>query len=310
MGLWAFFRRLFHGRGHGLDELARRLGMTEAELLAVRPEYREFTIPKRSGGTRRILAPADDLKALQRRILRRLLARLRAHPAATGFERGQSIVTNARPHVGQAVVVRLDLKDFFPATRARRIQDYFRKVGWNRPAARLLTRLCTYDGGLPQGAPTSPRLSNLVNYRLDARLAGLAVRQQLRNPRTNEPLDDRPIGATYTRYADDLTFSFPSDDPDVIHYVIRLTGHIVAAHGYELHRRRKLRILRRHARQQVTGLVVNTRVNLPRATRRWLRAVEHRAATGRSATLTPDQLAGWRALQQMIAKQSEPDSSG
>ena len=309
MGLWGFFHRLFLGRGHGVEELARRLGMTGAELLAVRPAYREFTIPKRSGGARRILAPADDLKVLQRRILRRLLARLRAHPAATGFERGRSIVTNARAHVGQAVVVRLDLKDFFPATKAERVRRYFRKVGWNRPAARLLTRVCTFDGGLPQGAPTSPRLSNLVNYRLDARLAGLAVSQQLRNPRTNEPLDDRPIGATYTRYADDLTFSFPSDDPDAIQYVVRMARTIVADVGYELHRGHKLRVLRRHARQQVTGLVVNARVNLPRATRRWLRAVEHRAATGRSPTLTPAQLAGWRALQQMVAKQSEPDSS-
>ena len=307
MPLWVAFRRLldrlFPGRGHGVEELARRLDMPAGELHGFQPAYREFTIPKRSGGTRRILAPDAALKALQRRILRRLLGRLKAHPAAHGFERGRSIVTNARPHVGQAVVVRLDLKDFFPATRAKRVYGYFRKVGWNRPAARLLTRLCTHDGGLPQGAPTSPRLSNLVNYRLDARLTGLAVRQQLRNPRTNESLDDRPIGATYTRYADDLTFSFPSDDPDVIHYVVRMTREIVAAHGYELHVTRKLRVLRQNARQQVTGLVVNDGVNLPRTTRRWLRAVEHRVARDGRSTLTPEQLAGWRALRKMVADQ-------
>jgi hypothetical protein len=196
----------------------------------------------------------------------------------------------------------MDLKDFFPATKAKRVRAYFRKVGWDRPAAALLTRLCTFDGGLPQGAPTSPRLSNLVNYRLDARLTGLATRRRLHNPRTAGRIEERPVGATYSRYADDLTFSFPTDDRTLVRYVVRMTGYIVGREGYEL--RRKLRVLRRHARQQVTGLVVNARVNLPRKTRRWLRAVEHRLATGRAATLTPAQLAGWRAFREMIARQS------
>ncbi|HKB05027.1 MAG TPA: reverse transcriptase family protein [Gemmataceae bacterium] len=305
MGLWGLIQWLIRGRGHGVEELARRLGMSVADLRAVRPAYREFTIPKRSGGTRRILAPDDQLKALQRLILKRLLARLRSHPAATGFEKGQSIVTNARAHVGQAVVVRMDLKDFFPATRAKKVRKYFRGVGWDRPAAKLLTHLCTFEGGLPQGAPTSPRLSNLVNFRLDARLAGLATRRRVYNPRTAGHLEERPVGATYTRYADDLTFSFPTDDRKLIRYVVRMTKHIVASEGYELHLHRKLRVLRRHTRQQVTGLVVNDWVNLPRATRRWLRAVEHRLATGRAATLTPAQLAGWRALRAMVEAQSE-----
>ena len=199
MGLRGLFRRLLgrlvRGKGHGVDELARRLGMAAGELRAVRPRYREFFLPKRSGGTRRILAPDQALKAVQRRILRRLLARLRSHPAATGFERGRSIVTNALPHVGRAVVVRMDLKDFFPSTRAGRVRAYFRRVGWDRAAAGLLTRLCTFEGGLPQGAPTSPRLGNLVNYYLDAQLTRKAAR----------------IKGVYTRYADDLTISFYRD---------------------------------------------------------------------------------------------------
>src|SRR5262249_44280484 len=154
----------------------------------------------------------DGLKTIQRRILRRLLGRLRCHPAATGFERGRSIVTNARAHVGKAVVVQMDLKDFFTSTTTRRVRKYFRKTGWNREAADLLIRLCTHQGGLPQGAPTSPRLSNLVNYRLDARLARLAGRRRLYDPRTGQRIGSREIGAKYTRYADDLTFSFQSDD--------------------------------------------------------------------------------------------------
>src|SRR5262245_33599426 len=101
MGLWELLDRLFvrafPGRGHGVGELARRLGLSEEELRALEPVYRPFTLPKRTGGTRHILAPEDRLKAVQRRILRRVLRRLRCHPAAAGFERGWSIVTNALP---------------------------------------------------------------------------------------------------------------------------------------------------------------------------------------------------------------------
>jgi len=248
---------------------------------------------------------------LQRRIVRRLLRRLRCHAAATGFERGRSIVANALPHASKAVVVRLDVKDFFGSTRSRRVYRYFRAIGWNRDASRLLLRLCTFDGCLPQGAPTSPRLSNLVNFRLDARLAGLAnlgAREETRlrryrDPRTGAPVtadvpDTHPIAA-YTRYADDLTFSFAVDDPRAIRDLIYRAKRILRAEGYEPNGR-KQRIHRRHARQLVTGLVVNEEVNLPRTTRRWLRAVRHRLESGRPASLTPGQLAGWVSFWRMV----------
>jgi RNA-directed DNA polymerase len=283
--LWRWLR---HGSGHGVEELARRLGCDAAVLVAFRPGYKEFTLPKRSGGRRRLCAPDAPTKSLQRQVLRRLLGRLRCHPAATGFQRAESIVSNARPHVGQAAVVRLDLKDFFPSTSWERVRAYFRRIGWNRPAAAILTRLCTHRGGLPQGAPTSPRLSNLVNYRLDGRLAGMA----------------RKLGLAYTRYADDITLSFPIDDRRLIGYMIRFVRRVVGAEGYQVHGRKKLHIRRRHQQQCVTGLVVNDGVRLPRPTRRWLRAVDHHLRTGRPATLTPQQRAGWDALQIMIAEQA------
>ena len=286
MSLWA---RIMGKEGHDVDELARRLDVDADHLRAVRPQYTEFTIPKRSGGTRRILAPGSELKAVQRRILRRLLERLGVHPAATGFQKGHSIVTNALFHAGKAVVVHMDIRDFFGTTRTKRVSTYFRKVGWNREAASLLTALCCHDGGLPQGAPTSPRLSNLVNYRLDARLTGLAG----------------TAGALYSRYADDMTFSFDRDDHDAVEHAIWKTKRILADEGYKLHTHKKLHIRRRHQRQIVTGLVVNERVHLPRETRRWLRAVEHHAATGQPTTLSPEQLAGWRALRLMIDAQRQ-----
>ncbi|MFL5241828.1 MAG: reverse transcriptase family protein [Gemmataceae bacterium] len=295
MGVFDVIRKLFAARPapcgvRTVEEFATRLGLSVDELRAARPTYREFSIPKRSGGTRRILAPEPELKSIQKRILKRLLGRLKVHSAVCGFERGRSIVTNANCHCGQAIILRMDLKEFFESTSAERVARYFGAIGWDREASQLLVRLCTHDNGLPQGAPTSPRLSNLVNFHLDARLDGLGGK----------------YGAVYTRYADDLTFSFASDAVASAHAVIRATKAIVAKMGYRLHQRRKLHIRRRHTCQLVTGLVVNKQVNLPRETRRLLRAVEHRLAMGRQTSISQKQLNGWNALRAMIANQAEP----
>jgi len=309
MGLRDFIRELFGGQGAGVrrterpgdrqresrpeppglgpEELSRRLGAGLAELLAIKPQYGTFEVPKRSGGRRTIHAPAPQLKALQRRILRRLLGRLAVHPAAVGFERKQSIVTHARRHAGAAVVLRMDIRDFFPSTTRSRVGEYLRAIGWGREARDMLLGWLTWRDALPQGAPTSPRLSNLTNYAMDARLSGQAA----------------ACGATYTRYADDLTFSFAADSRQAVRKVIGGTKKIVGDYGYRLHQKRKLVIRRRHQRQMVTGLVVNARPALPRQTRRRLRAIRHHLAAGRAATLTAEQLAGWNALETMILRQ-------
>ncbi len=205
-----------------------------------------------------------------------------------GFEKGQSIATNAAPHVGAAVVLKMDLRDFFTRTTVARVRSYFVKIGWDGESADLLVHLTTHKGGLPQGAPTSPRLSNLVNYQLDARLFGLAL----------------TLEAKYTRYADDMTFSFSVDDREKIAQAIQVTQTIVEECGYHLHTSKKLRINRQHDRMLVTGLVVNAKLQLPRTTRRRLRAVEHRLKSGKAATMSEMQLRGWRSLEAMVrAKQ-------
>lgn len=298
--MFSFLKRLLGGAQpaarFGVEELARRMGTTVAALRAVPISYSQFQIPKRSGGSRTIHAPAPGLKAIQRTILRRVLGKLKAHPCATGFERGHSIVTNALPHVGRGVIIKLDVKDFFTSTTTARVGEYFRAIGWDSEAAELLTAICTTQGALPQGAPTSPRLSNLVNYRLDARLAALAGAR----------------GASYSRYADDITFSDSQTSTDAqtrANDLIRATRQILKDSGYQLHTDKKLRIARRHDRQIVTGIVVNQKPNLPRKTRRLLRAVEHRLRTGRQPTMTPGQLQGWKSLQMMVATQGsvQPD---
>ena len=272
-----------------LEDLAALVGESPEHLRGFEPRYRLHRIPKRRGGTRTIHAPAEPLKALQRQLLRSVIAgQLRAHAAAHGFEKGRSIVTNAAPHISKGVVVKLDVRDFFASTHADRVERWFRWLGWNEDATAVLLRLTTWEGGLPQGAPTSPALSNRVNVGLDQRMKKIASRR----------------GGSYTRYADDLTFSFSrSWSKNALRR--RVTGAlqeargVLRAHGYEP-RHDKQAVLYPHRQQRVTGLVVNERVRVPRATRRWLRAVEHHQATGRPTTLTDVQLAGWRAFMHMV----------
>lgn len=300
-----------------IDDLARRLDIRPQYLRLIQPAYQVFAIAKANGGKRIIAAPDKKTKEVQRLVLGRLLKRLKCHACATGFEKGHSIVTNAQVHCGADVILRMDIQDFFSSTSAERILDYFRSIGWDEEAAHILLTICSWEGGLPQGAPTSPRLSNLVNVAMDARLAGFADR----------------LGCVYTRYADDITFSIFRNRMDASHFsvaqnpktlekikvspdhprweklfvssFIYMTNMVLGQYGYRIHRRRKFHIRRRHQRQLVTGLVVNEKPTLPRETRRWLRAVEHRLATGRDTSLTEVQLEGWKALRYMIESQSE-----
>lgn len=299
--------------GHTVGELATRLKCSIDKLAAAPVVYRQFSIPKRSGGQRVIHGPDPSLKRIQRRILDRLFGKLASHPAATGFEKGASIVANAFGHVGADVVLRMDIKNFFTATRHDRLRGYLYAIGWDKESTDILIRLCTYKGSLPQGAPTSPRLSNLINYELDARLDGWAQK----------------VGAIYTRYADDITFSFHHIDRacsfemtaqnpktcekvpysiqanTLIPFTILITKKVLAEYGYQLHTKRKLNIRRKHQQQKVTGLVVNNSVALPRKTRRWLRSVKHHLDNGKPASLNSQQLAGWQAFRSMIETQKK-----
>ena len=187
-------------------------------------------------------------------------------------------------------MVTCDVRDFFPSLTADRVDAYFRRVGWDAEAAALLTRLTTHefaDGrrGLPQGAPTSPRLSNLLMHKVDYTLGRFAER----------------LGGAYTRYADDLAFSLPDDDRYAVTDFLRTARGALKKAGLELHPG-KTKILRRHQRQMVCGLVVNDRLNLPRETRRRLRAALHRRKTTGTATLTDDQLRGWAGVLAMVAR--------
>ncbi|GBC61799.1 RNA-directed DNA polymerase [Desulfonema ishimotonii] len=236
--------------------------------------YRRFFIPKKRGGRRLISAPMPRLKALQYFVLENILAKIPPHKAAHGFLPGHSIVTNAVPHVGKDVVINLDLKDFFPTISYPRVKGLFRSLGYSEQQATLFGLICTepdtdaveLDGEtyfvarserhLPQGAPTSPAISNLIFRKADRRLQGVADQ----------------LGFAYTRYADDLTFSASGDAAEALTRLLWGVRQIVKDEGFVLHPD-KLRVMKKGARQEVTGIVVNEKLNISRKSLRNFRAL-------------------------------------
>lgn len=218
--------------------------------------YRQFELPKRRGGTRTITTPQKSLKWLQRSLLQVLTHLFPRHKCGVGFERGESVVTHAKAHAGKRWVYVVDIQDFFPSITRSRVYGMLRAKPFeaSEPIARYLANLVTHDGALPQGAPTSPILANLLCRRMDARLFKWA----------------RERGHTYTRYADDLAFStnragFPEADRQRI-------VEIVEGEGFRVHPE-KQRLMPWYGRQLVTGLVVNRKANVPREYVRGLRAL-------------------------------------
>ena len=235
--------------------LAEILGVDAGELDAIRLgprlHYRPFTITKPDGRERRLLAPSPALKRLQRALLVNDLARLPVHPCATAYYPGASTVLNARPHARSRLIATVDLRDFFESTRAARVRRCFVEQGWGDEPLRTLMRLCVFRDGLPQGAPTSPCLSNLANVRLDERLERLARRAR----------------AIYTRYGDDLTFSWASESmPSGFTHAVE---DALASAGYEIQPRKGWRVSPIRDRPVVTGLVLagNGRLRIPLALR-------------------------------------------
>ena len=266
--------------------LSKELGLTIARLrwLVYHREvdsgshYHRWIVPKRDGRPRLISAPKPDLKRCQAWIAEKITEHLPVHGAAHGFLGGRSTVTNAAAHVGAEVVIKLDLEDFYPTITTPRVKGMFRKAGYGEQVAQIMALLVTespreqilIDGktyhvaigarSLPQGAPTSPSITNAICLRLDTRLARMAQK----------------LGFRYTRYADDLTFSWHEKKEAPVGQLLRIVNAIVHDEGFTVHRK-KTRIMRSGRRQQVTGLVVNKngpakKARVPRKLVRQIRA--------------------------------------
>lgn len=238
--------------------------------------YYVFELPKKSGGKRLIAAPKKQLKYLQQWLLNTVLNPLPVDDAVHGFTRNRSIVTNALPHVNKDIVINVDLKDFFPTISYQRVKGLFQKLGYSEQLATIFALISTQaeteevemDGvryyvqsgerRLPQGSPASPAISNLIAYRLDKKIKGLA----------------NQLGFTYTRYADDLSFSGSKEAEQNISRFLYFLKKIIALEGFTIHPD-KTHIMRSGNRQMVTGIVVNEKTGIQRSRLRRFRALLH-----------------------------------
>jgi RNA-directed DNA polymerase len=296
--------------GVDTDELAwfsNCAALGHDDVAAKRHHYHYRLCLKPHGGVRVLEAPQARLKALQRRILTEIVGQVPPYyRAAHGFVKGRSVRTFAAEHIGQTVLLRLDLEDFFPRINGARVQAMFRTLGYPEAVADALGGMCTnsvpvsvfsrarwpalHAGDLreaahhfarphlPQGAPTSPALANLCAYRMDCRLTGLADW----------------AGATYSRYADDLAFSGgPEVARRIEHYAAEI-GAIVQDEGWRV-QHHKTRVMRHSVQQRLTGLVVNTRLNCPRRDIDTLRAILTNCARHGPASQNREGLPDFRA---------------
>jgi RNA-directed DNA polymerase len=224
-------------------------------------KYKEFSIPKKSGDTRIISAPATALKILQRKLSQVLYSVYEPKAAVHGFLPSRSILTNAKQHLHKRFVLNIDLKDFFNSIHFGRVRGIFMAPPYKLPeeVATVLAKICCYSGTLPQGAPTSPIVSNMVCPRMDSQLRLLA----------------KEFKCTYTRYCDDITFSttlpnFPreiaytntEEDKRKILLGERLIS-VIQDNGFEINAN-KVRLQHKTRHQEVTGLTVNQFPNVKR----------------------------------------------
>lgn len=234
--------------------------------------YLTFDIPKKAGGFRTISSPATALKLIQKKLNQVLREVYPQKPQVHGFLRGKSIISNALSHTGQRLVLNVDLEDFFPSINFGRIRGMLMAVPYNRNStvASVLANICCFNNQLPQGAPTSPIISNMICAKMDSQLLRLAKKE----------------GCSYTRYADDLTFSTSQESfPDSIATIqtnregkhLNLGNEladIIEGNGFRINRK-KVRLQRSDARQVVTGLVTNQFPNVKREFARQIRAMLH-----------------------------------
>ena len=269
------------------QQIATAMGITLPELrflafnrkTSTISHYIRFKIPKKTGGERLISAPMPRLKQAQYWILHNILNHIPIHDAVHGFRNDRSIVTNAQPHVGAEVIINFDLQDFFPSVCYKRVKGLFRSLGYSEAAATIFGLICTEaeleeieldnqtyyvalgDRHLPQGSPASPAITNIICKRLDRRLTQMAQRWEF----------------TYTRYADDLTFSTTAERPRICN-ILKNTESIVQHEGFQINQK-KTRILRKSSQQEVTGIVVNDKLNIDRKTLKRFRATLHQIET-------------------------------
>lgn len=259
--------------------------------------YKEFEIPKRSGGTRIITAPTGKLKDIQKCISVLVAPYYQVPDCVHGFAEGKSVASNASMHTAKNYVLNIDLKDFFPTITYTRVVKSLKELGFNDEVSDIIARLCTIPmwdeqiqmlrNSLPQGSPASPLLSNIVCSTLDKRLTDLAQR----------------YGLTYSRYADDMTFSSDHSVYAKDSKFLKELENIVESSGFKINEK-KTRLQKKGSRQEVTGLIVGEKVNTYRQFTKNLRAAVFHAETN---GCTPDEFNNIMGRVSYLAMVKGPD---
>jgi RNA-directed DNA polymerase len=238
--------------------------------------YIRFKLVKKSGGFRNISAPTKQLKEVQYWILNNILNKIKIDDNVHGFTKNKSIVTNAQNHVNSDVIINIDLENFFPTINYKRVKGMFINLGFSENISTILSLICTeptieevtFDNKkyfisnseryLPQGAPTSPAITNIICRKLDKRINFLAKKFEF----------------NYTRYADDMTFSGNNDALKNIGKILKYSESIINEEGFKINAK-KTKILRKNTSQEVTGIVVNKKMNVDKKTLKKFRATLH-----------------------------------
>ena len=214
--------------------------------------YRQSRIPKNNGGTRVLLVPSWELNKHQRYILKNILYRIPVSEHACAYHKRRGLTDLAEPHVGHEVLIHFDIEDFFSSITEQMVYEcLLEETGYPRNVAGFLSRLCCYKRYLPQGACTSPALSNICFKRCDDEIAGLAKKYSL----------------TYTRYSDDI---YLSGDIVPVQTIAEDVKRIVTQYGFRINNK-KTKVLHKHQAQKVTAIVVNDKMQVNRGYRRQLR---------------------------------------
>ncbi|MEZ8503453.1 reverse transcriptase family protein [Vibrio splendidus] len=242
-----------------IEHLSKLVGIevTELKKMIASPHsfYREFSIPKRRGGRRKVTAPYPSLLTCQTWIYENILKTVTPHFCTHAYREKKSIISNAKPHLNQKAILKMDMKDFFPSIPINWVMNFFSSLGYPNNISYYLAALCCLDDALPQGASTSPSLSNVLLKHLDSRLFKLSRRYEL----------------NYTRYADDLAFS----GNYIPHKLIGVITEVIAEQGL-LVNDRKTSLIIGDKQKIITGLSVQgEELALPRATRRLIKQEIH-----------------------------------
>lgn len=245
-----------------LDDLSLLTHVSKAMLYKLSKSsnkyYKVIYIPKKSGGNRKISQPSKKLKALQGWILVNILNKLKPSSSSKGFEIGTNTLDNAKPHIGANAILCIDIKDFFPSIKSFQVFNIFRAIGYSSEVSKILTNLCIFEGELPQGSPCSPKLANLSCTRLDYRLQNYVG----------------PKGVTYTRYADDLTFS--SLNPQKLKRINYTIMKIIKSEKLNVNHE-KTRFSGTRRQKNVTGLIITKKTaSIGRERYRKIRAQLHK----------------------------------